>query len=123
MDNKVKQVEDLRVWQEGHALVLETYKLKKKFPKEEIYILVPQIIRAAISVPANITEGFYRNTTKEFIQFLYVARGSIGEVIYYLALAKDLKYIDEQTYQSLRERYNNLAKSINALIRSLKQKL
>lgn len=123
MKTEVRQVEDLRVWQEGHTLALEIYKLKKKFPKEEIYILVPQIVRAAISVPANITEGFYRNTTKEFIQFLYVARGSIGEVVYYLALAKDLKYINEQTYQSLRERYNNLAKSINALIKSLKQKL
>jgi four helix bundle protein len=70
MRSKVKQVEDLRVWQEGHTLVLGIYKLKKKFPKVEIYILVPQIIRAAISVPANIAEGFYRNTTKEFIQYL-----------------------------------------------------
>lgn len=123
MKNKIKQIEDLRIWQEGHSLVLEIYELKKKFPKEEVHVLVPQIIRAAISVPANITEGFNRNTTKEFTQFLYIARGSIGEVIYYLFLAKDLKYIDVQTYHSLRGRYNELGKSINALIKSLKKKI
>lgn len=123
MEKRIKQVEDLRIWQAGHELVLDIYRLRKKFPKEERYSLTSQITRAAVSVPANITEGFYRETTKEFIRFLYNARGSIGEVIYYLVLAKDLGYIKEKEYQLLRKRYEELAKSVNALIKSLRKKL
>jgi len=123
MEKRIKKVEDLRIWQAGHRLALEIYRLRKKFPKEELYNLTSQITRAAVSVPANITEGFYRETTKELIRFLYNARGSIGEVIYYLALAKDLDYIKKKEYQLLRTRYEELAKSVNALIRSLRKKL
>ena len=122
MSDKIKRFEDLRIWQEGHRLVSEIYKLVRKFPKEEEFILISQLLRASISIPANIVEGFYRNTTKELIQFLYTFRGSAGEVIYYLMLSKDLNYISEYDYKRLRNDYELLAKSINALINSLKKK-
>ena len=62
----------LKVWQKAHALVLELYKLTATFPKTEIYSLVDQLKRAAYSITANIAEGQSRNTTKEYIQFLYI---------------------------------------------------
>jgi four helix bundle protein len=122
MKDKIKKFEDLRIWVEAHRLVLEIYKLTKSFPPEERFILVSQLLRAATSIPANIVEGFCRNTTKELIQFLFTSRGSTGEVIYFLLLAKDLKYISEESYLNLRNDYESLAKSINALINSLKKK-
>lgn len=93
---KVKRFEDLRVWQVSHKLTLEIYRITKAFPKEELYGLVAQLRRAASSVPANIAEGYYRHTTKELIKFLYNARGSAGEVTYFLILSRDLKYISDK---------------------------
>lgn len=122
MKNKINKFEDLRVWQESHRLTLEIYKLTKKFPREEVYGLVSQLRRASSSVPANIVEGYYRNTTKELIKFIYNSRGSAGEVTYFLILAKDLRYIGGKEYQSLRDDYESLIRQLNALINSLNKK-
>jgi four helix bundle protein len=76
MENRrVESFKDLFVWQKGIELVNEIYKLTKLFPKEELYWLTSQIRRAAISVPSNIAEGWGRGTTKNYIQFLEIARG------------------------------------------------
>ena|SRR3989344_2627247 len=122
MKTKITKFEDLRIWTLGHELVLEIYIITKKFPKEELYGLVSQLRRAASSVCANIVEGFYRNTTKELVKFLFNARGSAGEVVYFLVLSKDLGYITNEKYLELRNSYENLLKSISALINSLKRK-
>lgn len=122
MNNKITIFEELRVWQEGHELTLEIYKLTKLLPREETYGITSQLRRCSSSVPANIVEGFYRHTTKELIQFLYNARGSSGEAVYFLVLARDLNYISLEKYKNLRNRYENLIKSINAFIKSLKSK-
>jgi len=122
MKSKITKFEDLRIWQEAHALVLIIYKLTKSFPKSELFGVVSQIRRAGSSVPANIVEGFYLNTTKELIKFLFNARGSTGEVIYFLILSRDLKYLSQAKYFEIRVRYEKLAKSINALINSLRKK-
>jgi len=122
MSNKITSFEDLRVWQDSHGLALEIYKLTRLFPKEETYGITSQLRRCSSSVPANIVEGFYRHTTREFIQFLYNARGSAGEVIYFLVLARDLGYISLYIYKNLRYKYDSLIKSINAFIKSLKAK-
>lgn len=122
MVNKITTFEDLRVWQISHKLALEIYRLTKQIPKEETYGIISQLRRSSASVPANIVEGFYRNTTKELIQFLYNARGSAGEVVYFLVLTKDLGYVFPQDYENLRGQYENLIKSINAFIKSLKAK-
>jgi four helix bundle protein len=119
----IKSFEDLKIWQEAHRLTLEVYKLTGKFPSEERYSLISQVRRSASSVGANIVEGFSRNTTKEFIQFLYNARGSLEETIYHFLLARDLCYLKEDKYLNIRNDYNRLARSINALINSLKNKI
>jgi len=98
------------------------HKITKKFPKDELYGVISQLRRASSSVPANIVEGFYRHSTKELINFLFNARGSTGEVIYFLLLSKDLGYIDQERYIKMREKCELLAMSINALINSLNKK-
>lgn len=119
---KVKKFEDLRVWRVGHELVLEVYKITNSYPKKELYGLVSQLRKAASSVPANIVEGYYRHTTKELIRFLYNARGSAGEVTYFLILSRDLGYISEKQYEDLRKKYETLLRSLSAMINSLSKK-
>lgn len=120
---KINRFEDLRVWQVGHALSLKIYQITKNFPKSELYGLTSQLRRAASSVPANVVEGYYRNTTKELIKFLYNARGSAGEVTYFLVLARDLSYLNTAKYNSLRLNYENLLRSLSAMINSLEKKV
>ena len=122
MVNMIEKFEDLRIWQEGHGLTLEIYKITRDYPKNEIYGVISQLRRASSSIPANIVEGFYRHSTKELVQFLFNARGSAGEVIYFLLLSVDLGYIKNSKYLELRNRCEILIKSINALINSLKNK-
>jgi four helix bundle protein len=122
MKQQIKKFEDLRIWQESHDLTINIYKITKIFPKDELYGIISQLRRASSSVPANIVEGFYRHSTKELINFLFNARGSTGEVIYFLLLSRDLGYLKQSQYVSLRERYELLAMSINALINSLNKK-
>jgi len=81
-------------------LVLFTYKLTDKFPKNELFALVSQIRRAAVSVAANIVEGFRRKTLKDSLNFYHTADASLEEVKYHLLLSKDLNYIDAQSYQN-----------------------
>ncbi len=88
----VRSFEDLLVWQKAHQLVLAIYKITKQFPKEEQYGLISQMRRAAISVPANIAEGFRRRTKADKQHFLTMAHGSLEEVRYYLILSEDLGY-------------------------------
>jgi len=73
-------------------MVLDIYQIVAHFPHEEKYSLCDQIKRAAVSVPANIVEGHSRNSTKEFIRFCYISRGSLEELRYYLQLTHDLNY-------------------------------
>jgi len=121
--SKINTYEELPVWQQSHKLVLEVYGDSRKFSKEDLFVLTAQLRRAAISVPANIVEGFYRDTTRELIKFLYISRGSCGEVLYHLKLAYDLGYLKKEKYQDLRKRYDNIAKQLNGWINSLKKKI
>jgi four helix bundle protein len=114
---------DLEVWKKAHELVLKLYDATKSFPKNESYALNDQIKRASYSVPANIVEGQSRNTTKEYLQFLYNARGSLEEVRYFLLLSKDLLYITTDKYESLERDSETLSKMLNGLIKSLISKL
>lgn len=112
----------LKVWQKAHSLVLEIYNLTAKFPSTERFRLADQLCRAAASVPANIVEGQSRQTTKEYIHFLYNARGSLEETRYHLLLAKDLGLLDSDTYATLEADYKTVSKMLNGLIQSLKRK-
>jgi four helix bundle protein len=82
---------ELQVWIEARKLVNEVYLLTKNFPKEEIYGIISQIRRCAVSIPSNIAEGCGRRTSKETIQFLYISRGSLFELETQLFLSSDQK--------------------------------
>src|ERR1700730_5405834 len=92
MAKAAKTFKDLVVWQKAHRFVLKTYLLTSSFPKSEIYCLTSQIRRAAISIPANIVEGFARRGLSDKIRFLNFAQGSLEECRYYLILIQDLGY-------------------------------
>ena len=113
---------ELKVWQKAHSLVMEIYKLTAEFPNDERFRLTDQLCRAAASVPANIVEGQSRQTTKEYIQFLYNARGSLEETRYHLLLAKDLELLDSDRYDRLETDYKAVSKMLNGLIQSLRRK-
>lgn len=87
-----QKFEDLIVWQKAHQFVLSIYKYTSTFPKEEVYVLTSQLRRAAISVAANIAEGFKKRGKKDKRKFLNIAQGSLEECRYYLILSRDLNY-------------------------------
>lgn len=89
-----KNFQDLIVWQKAHQLVLSVYRYSESFPKNELYGLTSQLRRAAVSIPANIAEGFKKRTKPDKARYLNIAQGSLEESRYYLILAKDLDYGD-----------------------------
>jgi four helix bundle protein len=113
---------ELEVWQRAHQLVLEIYEETKSFPSIERYRLTDQLCRSASSVPANIAEGTGRNTLKEYVQFLYIARGSLEETKYHLILSRDLGYLSSEGFDKLLEGYNEVGRMLNGLINSLKER-
>jgi four helix bundle protein len=94
---KVERFQDLRTWQRAHQLVLDVYRMTRGFPAEERYGLISQMQRAAVSVPANIAEGFKRMGRADKTRFYNIAEASLEEVKYYFILAKDLGYISDNT--------------------------
>jgi four helix bundle protein len=111
--------EDLVVWKLAHEFVLEIYAITKRFPNEEKYRLTDQLCRAVLSIPLNICEGTGRNTDKDFVHFLYIARGSLHETRYILTLTKDLKLISNDEYSCLNSKCNAIGKMLNSLIGSI----
>ena len=87
---------DLIVWEKAHRFVLMVYKYSSNFPKTEIYGLTSQFRRAAVSIPANIAEGFKKKTKADKGRFFNIAQGSLEECRYYLILTKDLGYGDSE---------------------------
>lgn len=96
-----KDYTDLEVWQESRKLANNIYDLTKLFPKEEQFGLTNQIRRAAVSIPSNIAEGCGRQTAKDTINFLHIARGSLYEVETQCFIAMDQKYITKEAFESL----------------------
>lgn len=115
----LKMVE-LNVTKKAHNFCLEIYKTTKSFSQQEIYGLTSQLRRAAVSVSLNIVEGQNRQTRKEFIRYLYQARGSLEETRECLLLSKDLGYLSEDKYQALEENSTEISKMLNGLIKRLK---
>ncbi|MBI2465060.1 four helix bundle protein [Candidatus Shapirobacteria bacterium] len=113
---------DLKIWEKSHKLTIEIYKLCKKLPNTETFGIISQIQRSSSSIPANIAEGFGRKGKKEFIQFLYQAKGSLTETEYFLILIKDLNYVDNIGIEKLIFEYEILAKMLNSFITQLKAK-
>ena len=114
---KSKNFSDLIVWQKAHQLVLDIYRISKKFPKEETFGITSQVRRAAISIPANIAEGFARTGTKDKLRFYNIAAGSLNEVSYYILLAKDLNYTSTTELRDEVEEVSRILKSYTKLMR------
>ncbi|MDQ7032616.1 MAG: four helix bundle protein [Desulfonauticus sp.] len=107
------------VWQRAHEMVLDVYKLLQSFPKIEVYSLVDQIKRAAYSVPANIVEGCSKKSKKEFRRYLYISRGSLEELRYFLLLSRDLNDISREEQGNFEEKLTEISYLLNQLIKSL----
>jgi len=118
----VQNYKDLKVWEKAHFVTLEIYKITKDFPKEEVYGLTSQMRRSAISVPANIAEGCGKFTKPDFANFLQIALGSANETEYYLLLAKDLKYLDNQAFTNLLAEINQFKAMLIGLINKVRNK-
>jgi four helix bundle protein len=121
--NKIQEFTDLKTWQEGHQLVLLTYKATKKFPKEELFGLVSQMRRAAVSVTSNIAEGFGRHGYKEKTQFYYLAHGSLIELKNQIIIARDIAYIPSSDFVALREQLNRTHQLLLGLIKASKKRV
>ena len=107
---------DLVVWQKSHRFVLDVYRVSTRFPNHELYGLTAQVRRAAVSVPANIAEGFRKRGKGDKLRYFNIAQGSLEEARYYLLLARDLGYVDaEETLDG--EEVSRLLQSYCARIR------
>lgn len=118
---KIKSFTGLYAWQEGHKLVLMVYQVVEKFPKKEQFCLIPQMIRAVVSITSNIAEGFSRKSRKEKAQFYYLALGSLTEIQNQLLVARDLGYLSKDKFRKIAEKSIVVSKLINGLIKSFVQ--
>jgi four helix bundle protein len=116
MSEPARSFQDLIVWQKAHGFVVEIYKITVNFPKTEMYGLTSQLRRAAVSIPANITEGFKKISKADKIRYYNIAQGSLEECRYYLLLAKDLGYSDTSKLSAQAE---EISKLLTAYISSL----
>ena len=119
----VSSFRDLGVWQQAMSLAADCYRVTKAFPRSEVYGMISQIRRAATSVPANIAEGNGRETTGAYIQFLRISQGSLKELETLLLLANTVELLDKTTSESLVGKFENVGKSLPALIRVLQTKI
>ncbi|NTU82795.1 MAG: four helix bundle protein [Chloroflexales bacterium] len=122
MQMAIQTYRDLEVWQRAMDLAEEVYQQTQNFPREELYGLTSQIRRAAVSVPANIAEGYGRIHRKEYIHHLSIARGSLWEVETLVQLAVRLKHLEREAGLKLWERLQEVGRLLNGLLRSLEPK-
>lgn len=115
----MRDFKTLQVWQKAHEMTLSIYKTTQQFPPEETYGLSIQLRRAAASVPANIAEGCGCNGNREFVYFLRIALRSASETEYHLLLARDLKYLDTNDYESANNRVTEVKRMLTKLIKSV----
>ena len=118
----IRRFTDLHAWQEAHTLVLLVYKITRTFPKEEQFGLTSQSRRAAVSISANIAEGFGRATRKDKQHFYAHAHTSLDEVQNHMLIAKDLSYVDSDVYREFEKQSEKAAQLITGLQRSASDK-
>jgi four helix bundle protein len=117
-DEKIETFTDLKVWQAGHEVVQEIYKLTKKFPQEEAFGLTSQMRRSAVSITSNIAEGFGRPSYPDKIRFYYNAHGSLTELKNQILVAGDVGYLSEKSVSELVEK----TQKVHALLRGIIKK-
>lgn len=113
---------DLNSWQKAMDLTTEIYRLTKKLPKDELYGLTNQMRRAAVSIPSNIAEGNARFSTKEYLHFLSIARGSVAEIETQLLLCVRLGYLTQEDLEAALSSQNEVERMLNSMITKLRDK-
>ncbi len=116
---KAKGFEDLGVWQKSHRFVLEVYRLTQSFPNHERFGLISQIRRSAVSVPANIAEGFKKRGLADKLRYFNISQGSLEETRYYLILANDLGCADTK---DLKENLDEISRMLDGYMKSIRNK-
>ena len=116
---QTKCFQDLVAWQKAHAFVLAVYQLSSYFPAHERFGLCSQFQRAAVSIPANIAEGYRKLGIADKLRFLNIAQGSLEECRYYVLLSKDLGYIDSNTYETMAIQIEEVSKVLNGYCRGI----
>jgi four helix bundle protein len=119
---KVKSYQDLIVWQKGMDLVESVYRVTRVFPKEEMFGLTSQVRRAAVSVPSNLAEGQGRQTTRDFMNFISIARGSLQEMETQILIASRLQYIIATQTNEITDMVAEVGRLLSGLYNSLNRK-
>ena len=119
MGNKINSYQDLLVWQKGLELAYLLYEITRSFPQEEKFGLTSQIRRAAVSVPSNIAEGQAKYGKKEFIRYLYIAKGSLAELDTQCLIARKLGYVEEPQIKPILLQIDELQRMLYSLIEKL----
>lgn len=117
----MRDYRDLVVWQKAMDLVKNAYELIKQLPKDERFVLADQMKRSTISIPSNIAEGHERKSTKEYIQFLYIANASRAELETQLEICKMLGYFDNETVENVMQQCYEISKIIHSIIIKLEK--
>ena len=119
----VKDHKDLIVWQKSMDLLVEIYRLVKKLPKEETYALSDQMRRAAVSIPSNIAEGRGRSSEKDYLRFLFMARGSRAELETQLLACVRLNYLNETDVETALNLCDEIGRMLSTMISKISYKL
>jgi len=116
MNTPAKTFQDLKVWQKSHLFVLSVYRFSQNFPRSELFGLTSQFRRSAVSIAANIAEGFKKRSKADKLRFYNIAQGSVEESRYYLILAKDLEYGNVSELSQLLEEVSRLLAGYSKVI-------
>ena len=117
-----KSFREIVAWQKAHAFVVQAYKACSSFPSYETYGLRSQFQRAAVSIAANIAEGYRKDGLADKLRFLNIAQGSLEECRYYILLARDLNYFDKQIYETMNQSIEEVSRLLNAYYRGIKER-
>jgi four helix bundle protein len=112
----------LSVWQKSKDLAVDIYKITSSGTISKDYGIIDQIRRAAVSIPSNIAEGNDRESEKEFVRFLYIAKGSLAELQVQLEIARDIEYIDEEIHTNLDAKCTEISKMLGGFIKTIKSR-
>jgi len=116
-----RNFKNIKAWQYADDLAVLVYSKTNSFPREELYGITSQLRRAAVSVPTNVAEGASREHKKEYLNFLYIARGSMAETEYLLHLSRRLGYLQDDEYKKLEGLRKEAAKTLHGLITAVKK--